>query len=439
MKSIRVFLVTVILSVITLIIFIAALKGYQSSMDEAETLFDKQLLDTATLIANFPTDQSTTRFRQNSTIAFQVWRRGELVATSSNAPSTRIAPLVLGFNYSNFNGYRWRTVAFFDNANENWVLAAERTDLRYALAENIILESVFPIFISIPLLGILIWIIVSRGLRPLRKFADELESKQADDLSPLSYPFAYQELKQIGGSSNRLLGRLETSLLREKQFASDAAHELRTPICALKVQLHNLSEELPESGNSTRELTDTIDRLEHVVEQILDLYRSSPDQFNASFKRVDLTALVQEVLASEYEQFDLKNQTLEFEGEACSMLGDRFALTTLLQNLLSNASKYTPAGGQIGVSIKQSPLGIALTVEDSGPGIPPHERQTVFERFYRIGRDRHASGESGCGLGLAIVKRIVELHNASISIEPSGFATGTAFQVSFPVSQQSDL
>lgn len=439
MKSIRAFLVTVIMSVITLIIFIATLKGYQSSMDEAEMLFDNQLLDTATLIANFPTDQSITQFKRNSTIAFQVWHEGTLIATSNNAPLTRITPFVLGYNYSNFNDYRWRTVAYFDGVNKHWVLAAERTDLRYALAENIILESVFPIFISIPLLGLLIWIIVSRGLQPLRKFAEELESKQADDLSPLSYPFAYQELKQIGGSSNRLLGRLETSLLREKQFASDAAHELRTPICALKVQLHNLAEDVPESSNDTRELTDTIDRLEHVVEQILDLYRSSPDQYNASFIRIDLTALVQEVLAYEYEQFDLKHQKLEFEGEACYMLGDRFALTTLLQNLLSNANKYTPAGGQIGVKVQKSFHGVDLTVEDSGPGIPVQERETVFERFYRIGRDRHASGESGCGLGLAIVKRIVELHNATISIRPSGFTTGTAFQVSFPVSQKSGL
>ncbi len=439
MKSIRVFLVTVILSVMTLIIFVAVLKGYQSSMNQADILFDKQLLETATLIAIFPTDKSVTRFNQKSTIAFQIWRKGELVATSTNTPLTGIAPLVPGFNYSNFNGYRWRTVAYFDSLNDSWVVAAERTDLRYALAENIILESVFPIFISIPLLGILIWIIVSRGLRPLRKFANELEGKQADDLSPLSYPFAYQELKQIGGSSNRLLGRLETSLLREKQFASDAAHELRTPICALKVQLHNLTGDMPESSNYTYELTDTVDRLGHVVEQILDLYRSSPDQFNATFRTIDLTALVQEVLAHEYEQFDRKNQTLEFEGEACCMLGDRFTLTTLLQNLLSNANKYTPTGGQIRVTVHKSSSGIDLTVADSGPGIPPRERQTVFERFYRIGRDRHASGESGCGLGLAIVQRIAALHDASISIGPAGFTSGTAFQVSFAVIHKSGL
>ncbi len=439
MKSIRVFLVAVILSIITLFIFVAALKGYQSSMQEADRLFDKQLLDTATLIANLPAGQSVTKLSNNSTIAFQVWQHGTLVAASANVPETAIISFSPGFAYSNFGGYRWRTLAYFDNDNDHWVLAAERTDLRYALAENVILESIFPIFISIPLLGILIWLIVSRGLRPLQKFANELESKQADDLSPLTYPFTYQELKQIGQSSNRLLERLETSLLREKQFASDAAHELRTPICALKIQLHNLADDRPEETAGTRELTDTIDRLGHVVEQILDLYRSSPDQFNASFTNINLTTLAREVVAREYERFDSKNQLLEFEGEDCFLLGDQFALATLMQNLLSNASKYTPEGGQINVSVHYSDSGIDLVVEDSGPGIPEDERETVFERFYRVGRDRHASGEAGCGLGLAIVKRIVELHAASISIRPSGFTTGTAFQVSFPLTRKSVL
>jgi len=183
-------------------------------------------------------------------------------------------------------------------------------------------------------------------------------------------------------------------------------------------------------------LSDTTGRLEHVVEQILDLYRSSPDQYNSTFIPIDLTLLAQEVLACEYERFDMKGQKLEFEGENCQMAGDHFALTTLLRNLLSNANKYTPEGGQVLVSVNKTAGGIELKVEDNGPGIPEQEQATVFERFYRIGRDRHASGEIGCGLGLAIVKRIVNLHEATISISPSRFGRGTAFHISFPLAQQ---
>jgi two-component system sensor histidine kinase QseC len=432
LKSIRVFLVAVILAVIVIFNFMAALRGYQSSMEEADRLFDKQLLDTAKLIANVYTGDTGSQAGYNSTFAFQVWRRTELLASSANASSKLIAPLTSGFNYSNFAGYRWRTVAHFDVGNEYWVVAAERTDMRYTLAENVVMESIFPVLLGLPLVGLLIWLIVGQGLRPLHRLADELGNKQPADLSPLEYDSSSLELKRIVLSSNQLLERLERSLLREKQFASDAAHELRTPISVLKVQLHNISRELPESDKNVLKLTETAERLGHIVEQILDLYRSSPDQFNATLTTINLDDLVREILAREYPHFDLKGQTLEFHGNDCFIQGDRFAITTLLLNLLSNANKYTPSGGQVDVSTRESSGRVILTVEDSGCGIAAEQHEAVFARFYRVGGDRHQSGEPGCGLGLAIVQRIIESHNASISISRSRFETGAAFQVNFP-------
>jgi two-component system sensor histidine kinase QseC len=434
-KSIRFFLVAVILAVITLFSFVAALKGYKSSMEKADSLFDQQLQDTARLIANIHTKNTAKNVAQESSIAFQIWQQDYLLASSSNAPSTRIAPLASGFDFTNFDGYRWRTVAYFDQADQYWVVAADRTDLRYTLAENVILQSIFPVLLALPLTGLLIWVIVGRGLMPLRKLANELGSKQADDLSPVPYGTASKELKQIVLSSNKLLARLEKSLLREKQFASDAAHELRTPISTLKVQLHNIRKELPEDSNNLRELTATAERLGHIVEQILDLYRSSPDQYNASLTSINLTTLVQEVIAEEFSKFEAKNQKLELQGQTCFISGDRFALTTLLLNLLSNANKYTPAAGQVLVSVNETERWVILKVEDSGPGIPEQQQQTVFERFYRVDGDRHQSGEPGCGLGLAIVQRIVEFHDASIAIESSRFNSGVALVISFPADQ----
>ncbi|MFC1795901.1 sensor histidine kinase [Pseudomonadota bacterium] len=435
MKSIRVFLVAVILAVITLFSFMAALKGYNSSMAEADSLFDRQLQETAQLIANIHPKSTANNIDHESSFAFQIWREDHLLASSLNAPTTLIAPLAPGFDYNNFAGYRWRTVAYFDQSDQYWVVVAERTDLRYTLAENVVLESILPVLLALPLIGLLIWAIVGRGLMPLRKLADELGNKQADDLSPIPYGSSSKELEQIVLSSNKLLARLERSLLREKQFASDAAHELRTPISTLKVQIHNLRRELPENSQSLFELTATTERLGHIVEQILDLYRTSPDQYNASLTLIDLTALVQEVLAEEFSRFEVKSQSLEFDGQSCLISGDRFALTTLLLNLLSNANKYTPAKGQINVSVNETDGQVVLKVEDSGSGIPEQHYQAVFERFYRVGGDRHQSGEPGCGLGLAIVERIVEFHAASIAIEPSSFTTGTAFLISFPAVQ----
>ena len=436
MNSIRVFLVAVILAVITLFYFIAALRGYQSSMLEADRLFDKQLLDTARLIANLHTEDTAGNLGHDASMAFQVWRGEQLLASSRNAPETAISVLEPGFDYGNFDGYRWRTAAYFDSARGNWILVADRTDLRFALAENVILESLFPTLAGLPIVGLLIWVIVSGGLRPLRALAGELAGKQPDDLSPLAIAAPKQELEQIVASCNGLLERLQTSLLREKQFASDAAHELRTPISALKVQVYNLAQERSTERGADAglvgELEQTVERLEHIVEQILDLYRSSPDQFNASFEPLDLSSLAREVLAEEFAAFDRKGQQLEFQGQPCRIAGDRFALKTLLRNLLSNANKYTPRGGQVLVTVAERGDTVRLTVADSGPGIPQDQYQSVFARFYRIGRDRHPSGETGCGLGLAIVKRLVELHRASISITPSGLATGAAFHVDLP-------
>jgi len=433
MTSIRVFLVVVILAVLTLFTFVVSLKGFQSSMEEADRLFDSQLMEVARLIANLHAENDTQKINHEGHITFQVWQEGVLKAASSNAPPTELIGFEPGFDFTNFGGYRWRTVAYYDETSNSWVLAAQRTDLRYTLAENVILESIFPVVVGLPILALLIWLIVSQGLRPLRKLAEELRNKQPEDLSPITIRTPKRELQQIVSSSNGLLTRLETSLLREKQFASDAAHELRTPISTLKVQLYNISKDLPEDHEGIAELAYTTGRLERIVEQILDLYRSSPDRFTANFEPIDLAALTQDILARAYPLFDSKHQTLEFLGDACMISGDRFALTTLVYNLLSNAGKYTPEKGSIVVKISKKDSGVELTVEDSGRGIPESQRENIFDRFYRFGNDQEQSNETGCGLGLAIVKRIADLHEAKITVTASRFETGAAFHLLFPI------
>ena len=432
MTSIRLFLIAVILAVITLFNFLAAIRGYQSSLAKAEELFDKQLIETAELIAGIHTHSTETTIDHNGNTAVQVWSHDVLISTSSNTPASGIAALSPGFGYSNFNGYRWRTFSHYDAPHDDWILVAERTDLRFTLAESVILESIFPILMGIPVAGLFIWFIVSQGLKPLRDLAKALSEKHTHDLSPINLSSPKQELLQITNSTNLLLARLKSSLSREKQFSSDAAHELRTPVSAFKVQLYNLAQQLPDGNEDIEQLSDTADRLAHLIEQLLALYRSTPDQYMAQLTLIDLSALAQEVLASEFLLIEEKDQELDFEGEPCQILGDNFALKTLLQNLLSNANKYTPKGGKINVQITQTSDQIILTVQDSGPGITPEYRERIFERFYRIGGDQHQSGQPGCGLGLAIVKHIVELHGASIRVTASSFESGTAIEVKFP-------
>jgi len=431
-SSIRLFLIASILAILTLFNFVAALQGYQASLREAEQLFDNQLYQTAKLIANLHTEQIQTPPSPQNNLAFQVWHNKQLIATSSPSLRQPIIELLPGFDHANFNGYRWRTLVFYDDNHNNWIIVAERSDLRYMLAESVITQAVLPILLGIPLAGLLIWLIVSRGLKPLRDLSEQLKNKQANDLTPIAIPDLKSELKQVNHSINALMRRLGSALDREKRFTADAAHELRTPISALKVQLHNLREEVPPGNEAFAQLEAGVERMQHLVEQLLSLYRSTPEEFSHQMTRLNLYELAQEVIANQHHDFEKCNQLLELEGDNCFVEGDPFALTALLQNLLSNANKYTPPGGQIRVTTEAVGGHICLKVEDSGPGISPTDYSKVFERFQRLSHIKDVAAVQGCGLGLTIVKHIADLHNARTSIAPSSFDTGTAFIILFP-------
>lgn len=430
MNSIRVFLVSVSLAVILLCFFIAALRGYQASMHEAQQLLDTQLMDTAILIGSLHAVPDARSFNHDSSIAFQVWRGGELVAASASTPPTPLAAFEAGFDDRNFDGHRWRTASYPVPGSPDWVLVADRAELRIALAENVILSSLRPLLLSLPFVGLLIWLIVTRGLRPLRLLADELALKRADNLGPLAIDEPRRELVPIIESSNALLARLESTLQREREFASDAAHELRTPISALRLQVDNLVGLVDDADIGA--LGATTDRLEHIVEQILDLYRSTPEQLGSSLSPLCLGSIVRETVAERYPDFERKEQVIEFEGEDGQVQANRFALKIMLNNLLSNANRYTPRGGRVQLSTDHDRQGVTLVVEDSGPGIPESMRQDVFNRFHRGGRDRHDSGVTGCGLGLAIVKRLADVHAVEIQVADSETLGGCRISLAFP-------
>ena len=434
MSSIRVFLIIVMLSAMTLSIFISALHGYRTGIFTAQQMFDSELADTAQLLSVIREDYhrgdiaklETTRY------VFQVWQgKDTLLLRSANAPEYPIAPLKSGFHERNFNKQRWRTYSLLSEAGGRWVITADRLDVRNSLAENIVLKSVLPVLFLLPVLAVIIWFVVSRGLAPLERLANVLGLKRADDLSPIPLKEQPLELQRLTRSANDLLSRLNASFEREKQFTANAAHELRTPISALKIHLHNLSRELPDGDERLQSLITVTDRMGHLIEQILALHRTTDDQFVANFSGLDLYTLVQDVIVGEYALVEEKNQQLECRGDNCELQGDRFALETLMHNLLGNAVKYTPQGGSILVTVTGLANAIMLRVEDSGPGIPDNQYARVFNRFQRIGGDRSSAGVEGCGLGLSIVRQIVDLHQAEISLGRSEELGGLSVTVVF--------
>lgn len=435
MNSIRIFLVVALLATMTLTVFLSSLHGYRASMAEAQTLFDTKLADAAQLLAvtRGSTGPGATTVRDTAPrFAFQIWEGGELREHSASAPQDPLADLAPGFGYRNFGSYRWRTYALADPKALRWILTAERIDTRNELAEGIILKSVVPVVLALPLAGLLIWFVVGYGLAPLRRLADRLRDKRADDLGPLPREEQPQELMQVITSINDLLRRLDALFRREKHFAADAAHELRTPLSAMKIHLHNLALDLPEDNENLRELETATSRMQNVVEQILALYRTAPDEIMVRFEPVDLHALAQDYIARRYFQFESRQQQLELVGAPACVAGDRFALETLLRNLLDNASKYTPKGGNVRVTVRGEGERVILLVEDSGPGIPVDQHERIFDRFYRLGGDQHASGVIGCGLGLSIVRHIADLHRATIALGTSASCGGLSVTVVFP-------
>ena len=226
------------MATITLTVFLSSLHGYRSSMAGVQQLFDSELADRAHLLVAVVEKRALpgTVVQVSDQYAFQLWQDGELILRSNNTPDTSIAAFENGYRDTNFGQHRWRTYTWHDAAKGGrWAIAAEQLAARNELAEKVILASVFPVIMALPVTGLLIWFVVGYGLSPLQRLAVHLQNRHANDLAPVSLERQPLELMQLVTSTNELLQRLQASFNREMRFASDAAHELRTPLSALKV------------------------------------------------------------------------------------------------------------------------------------------------------------------------------------------------------------
>lgn len=395
-------------------------------MTKAEKLFDMQLEGVSGLLLTVyynpsivegapDTAEMSDSYRLDSSMEFlyQVWTDGvenRLVGGFKREPLTHFEE---GFSEQNLLGYRWRLLTRYNPEKKLWIMVGERTDLRFILAENVVVQSILPILIGLPVAAVFIWWLIGSGLSILNRLAQDLTSKQVDDLSAIYYENTPTELSTVVDSINRLFNRLDQSFQRERNFASDAAHELRTPISALKVHIYNLKHQCHKNPEIVDAIESDLLRLEHLVEQILLLYRTTPENYNSKKAMIDLKELLIESVAQMYPDFERKHQAFELQADKSLFVqGDSNFINILLSNLLSNANKYTPQSGRVIVTLSEESQWIWLVVKNSGPGIPEADYNRVFDRFYRMGGDRHASNEPGCGLGLSIVKHIAELHKA---------------------------
>lgn len=278
----------------------------------------------------------------------------------------------------------------------------------------------------------IVWIAVRKGLLPLQKMQVDLNARQVLDLSPVAGLGAPVELEPLLAAVNGLLLRAQDGAQAQQNFLANVAHQLRTPLAGLKIHLEWLQHRHAADADGSRTVAMMMALAERMIRQtnqLLSLARAEPSQFaRTSLSPLALDALVAESVQHFVQQADLRQIDLGFDLHATTVIGDRFLLRDMLDNLIDNAIRYTPKNGTVTVRCRQEAQHAVLVVEDSGPGIDPEHRELVFNRFYRVD-DKTA----GSGLGLAIVRDIVEDHGARVHITagPNG-STGTSFSVNFP-------
>lgn len=312
------------------------------------------------------------------------------------------------------------------------IQVAQPMRVRSDMAVKAALATLTPLVVILPLVGALIWYLVSRGLRPLDRLAHGVRARRPDALAPLSSVGVPQEAQPLVEALNGLLGRLGQALAAQRAFVADAAHELRTPLAALQLQL-----QLTERANGEHErrealaaLRGGLDRAIHLVGQLLTLAREEPGNAPAGEPdRIALAGRVRESLTEHAPLADARDIDLgaTMLDEDARVQCEPQALRTLIGNLVDNAIRYTPPGGRVDVGVLRSDGFAWIEVADSGPGIPPAERERVLDRFYR----RPGQTETGSGLGLAIVKAIVERHDGRLTLDESGYG-GLRIRAGFP-------
>ena len=419
MTSIRVRLLVSLLALLALAAALTAAVTYRNVLAETEALFDYQLQQMALSLR----DQGEIGAAQADNLAdakldfvVQIWTvDGRSIYASRPHPALP-ARARLGLATFEVAGRSWRTYSVA--TRERVIQIAQPVEIRERLAARSAWRTVLPLLLIAPLAAVGIWWVAARNLAPLERLAGDLRSRDARSLAPVATDRLPDELSPLARSLNLLLERLGHSLDRQRAFVADAAHELRSPLTALKLQLELLVRADDEAGRQAarQAIGDGIDRASRLVEQLLALARSEPGAAASSSEAVDL-AEVARLAISETMAF-ARSRRIDFELDADAAVrvpGDAVSLGLVVRNLADNAARYAPPGSLVRVAVSADAKGALLRVDDAGPGIPEAERERVFDRFVR----RSDGGEPGSGLGLAIVRSVATQHGASVTLDRS--------------------
>lgn len=437
MNSIRGRLTVILIGMTCLVWLFAVIWIHVSTQSRLQKVLDARLMEAARMVNSLLTERRVEVSPDGdggqlslkplddfpiyeSQLFCQIWAlNGKLVGRSESAPGERLTNVANGFSDTIVAGERWRVFAIENTQLGVRVMVGDSVSVRKHLVQNVVTGVVLPALLLLPILAILIWLCVRRGLNPLSSLARTLSKRDARDLRPLPEDNLRSEIAPAVSALNDLFHRVEEARERERNFAIFAAHELKTPLAGLKTQAQ-IAEGAKDDAmraNAVRQIAAGVDRTSRLVNQLLDLAAletgdelEPPAPEPACQLLVSISTDMRMLAAHRGVKIELPNNL-----PLVSMQYPHL-FTLAMRNLIENAVNHSPEGGTVRCNLEKADDRLIFTVEDDGPGIPPQEMAHVTERFYR-GSNR---SENGSGLGLAIVQMAasrmngtIELHNRS--------------------------
>lgn len=433
-------LLRLVLGVVTVAWLLALATTWTDAQHELDELLDSHLAQAASLLVVQQSSEmgedehqpdAPLLHRYAPKVTFQVFHEGRLTVRSANAPPIPLVNPELqfksGFTTVRNGGATWRVFAARGTENDVQVYVGERLDSRNAILFAILRSVLWPLVIALPVLAVAVWWAVRRGLLPLHQLSNMLAHRRPEALERLSVKGMPKEMLPMVASLNGLFDRIDMLIENERRFTSDAAHELRTPIAAIRAQAQVALGE-PDSMMRRQALLQTLegcDRASRLINQLLTLSRLESGSTTALVP-VDLATICRDVLAELAPVALGKSQSLELEGlSQCMVLGDATLLRVLARNLVDNAVRYSGPSARIITRLVGEDGTFSLVVEDSGPGLSAEERAKLGARFYR----KSGAAESGSGLGWSICERVCRVHHFALHAERSADLNGLRVRV----------
>ncbi len=431
MTSIRTRLLIALLALVAASSLLSGTLTYRRVLAETSILFDYQLRQMALSLRSQVSMAPRLELppaEADADFVIQIWDLYGARVYLSRPGLPLIDQTALGYADVRVGGQPWRTYGL--QTIDGVIQIAQPVRVREELARGAALRVVIPLLLLIPVLGVAIVGVVGSGLLPLRRVAIEVQRRNVHSLTPIAAMGLPREIAPLVQELNRLLMRLHAAFQTQRAFIADAAHELRSPLTAVRLDLQLLDRAPDESARleARTNLGAAVERAIRLVEQLLTLARNEPREERDELSTIQIEAAAADGIADTHTLALARQIDLGLEADPNTVvLGDREALRTLVRNLVDNAVRYTPSGGRVQVRIKNTVEGAVLEVTDSGPGIPASDRERAFDRFYR----RASAPQGGSGLGLAIVKAIADRHHARVTLEdaPGG---GLQVEVRFP-------